>query len=84
MQIEIVSKIYMLNYVLENAPIPIRWGSEMNLTYYLTLIYVLFTQTYYGNPCGIHSIVRENEDKGVTKRGTTLGFVYKIDKNVLF
>ncbi len=27
---------------------------------------------------------RENEDKGVTKRGTTLVFVYKIDINVLF
>ncbi len=29
-------------------------------------------------------IVRENQDKGVTKRGTTLVFVYKIEKNVLF
>ena len=29
-------------------------------------------------------VVRENEDKGVTKTGTTLVFVYKIDKNVLF
>ncbi len=29
-------------------------------------------------------IVGENRDKGVIKRGTTLDFVYKIDKNVLF
>ena len=29
-------------------------------------------------------LVRENQDKGVTKRGTMLVFVYKIDKNVLF
>ena len=29
-------------------------------------------------------IVRENQDKGVTKRGTMLVFVYKIDKNVPF
>ncbi len=28
-------------------------------------------------------VVRENEDKGVTKRGTTLVFEYRIDKNVL-
>ncbi len=30
------------------------------------------------------NIVRENQDKSVTKRGTTFVFVYKIDKNVLF
>ena len=29
-------------------------------------------------------LVRENQDKGVTKRGTTLVSVYKIDKNVTF
>ena len=30
------------------------------------------------------NIVRENEDKGMTKKETTLVFVDKIDKNVLF
>ncbi len=34
--------------------------------------------------CFRFDIVRENEDKGVTKRVTTLVFVYKIDKNVIF
>ena len=32
----------------------------------------------------LFAIVRENQDKGVTKRGTMLLFVYKIDKNVPF
>ncbi len=33
---------------------------------------------------GTFIIVREKQDKDVTKRGITLFFVYKIDRNVLF